>query len=189
MKQLLITIAVVVLMGCGKTQKSDTKIENQLVKTVTKSSQSKLNTSKVLSCCNSIHEAAANGEIDAVKAYLNDGADVNERDSDGLTPLHLVEKKEIAELLIAKGAELNPIDNFFKYTPLDFMKGEVGQDTINFLRKHGAKHGTIHSAAFGGEVEAVKEFLTAGTDVNAKDDGNVETHLHRAATFCHNEIV
>ena len=139
MKQLLITIAVVVLMGCGKTQKSDTKIENQLVKTVTKSSQSKLNTSKVLSCCNSIHEAAANGKIDAVKAHLNAGADVNERDSDGLTPLHLVEKKEIAELLIAEGAELNPIDNFFKYTPLDFMEGEVGQDTINFLRKHGGK--------------------------------------------------
>ena len=141
MKQLLITIAVVVLVGCGKTQKSDTKIENQLVKTVTKSSQSKLNTSKVLSCCNSIHEAAANGKIDAVKAHLNAGADVNERDSDGLTPLHLVEKKEIAELLIAKGAELNPIDNFFKYTPLDFMEGEVGQDTINFLRKHGGKTG------------------------------------------------
>ena len=139
MKQLLITIAALVLVGCGKTQKSDTKIENQLVKTVTKSSQSKLNTSKVLSCCNSIHEAAANGKIDAVKAYLNAGADVNERDSDGLTPLHLVEKKEIAELLIAKGAELNPIDNFFKYTPLDFMEGEVGQDTINFLRKHGGK--------------------------------------------------
>ena len=139
MKQLLITIAAVVLVGCGKTQKSDTKIENELVKTVTKSSQSKLNTSKVLSCCNSIHEAAANGEIDAVKAHLNAGADVNERDSDGLTPLHLVEKKEIAELLIANGAELNPIDNFFKYTPLDFMEGEVGQDTINFLRKHGGK--------------------------------------------------
>ena len=139
MKQLLITIAVVLLVGCGKTQKSDTKIENQLVKTVTKSSQSKLNTSKVLSCCNSIHEAAANGKIDAVKAYLNAGADVNERDSDGLTPLHLVEKKEIAELLIAKGAELNPIDNFFEYTPLDFMEGEVEQDTINFLRKHGGK--------------------------------------------------
>ena len=108
MKQLLITIAAVVLMGCGKTQKSDTKIENQLVKTVNKSSQSKLNTSKVLNCCNSIHEAAANGKIDAVKAYLNAGADVNERDSDGLTPLHLVEKKEIAELLIAKGVGVKP---------------------------------------------------------------------------------
>ena len=139
MKYLITTIAAVVLVGCGKTQKSDTKIENQLVKTVTKSSQSKLNTSKVLSCCNSIHEAAANGKIDAVKAHLNAGADVNERDSDGLTPLHLVEKKEIAELLIAKGAELNPIDNFFEYTPLDFMEGEVGQVTINFLRKHGGK--------------------------------------------------
>ena len=103
MKQLLLTIAALVLVGCGKTQKADTKIENQLAKTVTKSSQSKLNTSKIMSCCNSIHEAATNGKIDAEKAYLNAGADVNERDIDGLTPLHLVEKKEIAELLIAKG--------------------------------------------------------------------------------------
>ncbi len=139
MKQLLITLAVLVLVGCGMNQKSDTKLENQLVKTITNSSQSKINTGKVLSCCNSIHEAAANGKIDAVKAHLNAGANVNERDSDGLTPLHLVENKEIAELLIAKGAELNPIDNFFEYTPLDFMEGEVDQGTINFLRKHGGK--------------------------------------------------
>ena len=139
MKQLLITLAALVLVGCGKNQKSDTKLENQLVKTITNSSQSKINTGKVLSCCNSIHEAAANGKIDAVKAHLNAGANVNERDSDGLTPLHLVENKEIAELLIAKGAELNPIDNFFEYTPLDFMEGEVDQGTINFLRKHGGK--------------------------------------------------
>ena len=69
MKQLLITIAAVVLVGCGKNQKSDTKIENQLVKTIINSSQSKINTGKVLSCCNSIHEAAANGKIDAVKAH------------------------------------------------------------------------------------------------------------------------
>ena len=144
---ILITIAAVVLVGCEKTQNSDTEIESRLLKTVTKYSQSKLNIGKVLSWCNSIHEAAAKGKIDAVKAYLNVGADVNERDSDGLTPLHLVEKKEIAELLIAKGAELNPIDNFFKYTPLDFMEGEVGQDTINFLRKHGAKTGEELKAA------------------------------------------
>ena len=141
MKQLLITIAALVLVGCGKNQKSDPKLENQLVKTITNSSQSKINTGKVLSCCNSIHEAAANGKIDAVKVHLNAGANVNERDSDGLTPLHLVENKEIAELLIAKGAELNPIDNFFEYTPLDFMEGEVDKGTINFLRKHGAKTG------------------------------------------------
>ena len=108
MKLLLITIAVMVLVGCGKNKNSDTKIENQFVKTITNSYQSKINTGKVLSCCNSIHEAAANGKIDAVKAYLNAGADVNERDSDGLTPLHLVEKKEIAELLIAKGVGVKP---------------------------------------------------------------------------------
>ncbi len=39
----------------------------------------------------------------------------------------------------------------------------------DFLRKHGGKYGSIHTAAAGGDTEAVKEFLAAGADVNAKD--------------------
>ena len=138
---LLITIAAVLLTGCGKTQESGNKIENQLGKPIAESSQSKLNTDKVLSCCNSIHEAAAKGNIEGVKAHLAAGVDVNTEDSDGLTPLHFVEAKEVAELLIAKGANLNSNDNFFDFTPLDFMEGEVDQEIINLLRKHGGKTG------------------------------------------------
>ena len=41
---LLITIAAVLLTGCGKTQESGNKIENQLGKPIAESSQSKLNT-------------------------------------------------------------------------------------------------------------------------------------------------
>ncbi len=77
MKHLLFTtIAAVVLVGCGKTQKSGTKIENQLGKPIAESSQSKLNADEVVSCCNSIHEAAAKGNIEGVKAHLAAGVDV-----------------------------------------------------------------------------------------------------------------
>ncbi len=121
----LMTIAALLLIGCSNSHKSDPKLETS--------------TPKELSCCNSIHEAAAKGNIEAVQAHLAAGTNVNTKDNDGLTPLHLTETKEIAELLINKGAKLNPNDNFFDFTPLDFMEGEVDQETINLLREHGGK--------------------------------------------------
>ena len=44
----------------------------------------------------------------------------------------------------------------------------------------------IHKAAFDGNIEAVKQHIAAGTDVNAKDDG--VTPLHSAATYGRKEI-
>jgi len=62
--------------------------------------------------------------------------------------------------------------------------------TADLLRKHGGKHGTIYSAVRGGDVEAVKDFLAAGADVNAKDSagGHWKTPLHYAAGHGHKEI-
>ena len=85
------------------------------------------------------NEATSKGNIAAVQAHLASGTNVNAKDNDGLTPLHLAETMEIAELLIAKGAKLNSVDNFFDFTPLDFMEGEVDQEIIDLLRKHGGK--------------------------------------------------
>ena len=125
MKHVLITITAVLIAGCSNSYQS--------------TPASEASTEKALSCCNSIHEATSKGNIEAVQAHLAAGTDVNAKDKDGLTPLHLAETKEIAELLIAKGAELNSVDNFFDFTPLDFMEGEVDQETTNLLRKHGGK--------------------------------------------------
>ena len=76
MKQLLITIAAVVLVGCGES---------------------------------SIHQAAGDGNIEAIKRHLEAGTDVNAKVKDGLTPLHssaIHGHKEITELLIDKGADV-----------------------------------------------------------------------------------
>ena len=45
---------------------------------------------------------------------------------------------------------------------------------------------SIHKAASGGNIEAVKQHIAAGTDVNAKSDGR--TPLHWAAYSGHKEI-
>ena len=86
--------------------------------------------------------AAAAGDFEAVKEFLDTGADVNPKD--GIlesTPLYaaaLGGHKEIAELLLANGAGVNAIivsAPFQGKTPLDWANGE----TADLLRKHGGK--------------------------------------------------
>ena len=58
----------------------------------------------------SIHEAVNVGNIEAVKQHLTDGTDVNAMNYPGRTPLHSAVangRKGIAELLIAKDADVN----------------------------------------------------------------------------------
>ena len=47
---------------------------------------------------------------------------------------------------------------------------------------------SIHDAAMKGNIEAVKQHLAAGTDVNAKGGWPKGTPLHRAASVGHKEI-
>ena len=143
----------------------------------------------------SIHIAARAGHIEAVKRHLA-GANVNAKattagDRIDWTPLHEAATeahKEVVELLIASGADANAKD-YGGDTPLDVAEDD---EIITLLRKHGGKHGTIHGAARGGDIEAVKEFLATGTDVNAKaswTDRIDWTPLHEAASIGHKEIV
>ena len=87
----------------------------------------------------SIHEAAFDGNIEAVKQHIAGGTDVNAKNKYERTPLHHAAysgHKEIAELLIEKGADVNAKDHNGE-TPLDVAEGE----TADLLRKHGGKTG------------------------------------------------
>jgi len=116
-----------------------------------------------------IWEAAEEGNVEAVKQHLAAGADVNAKNILGWTPLHTAAffgQKEAVELLIAKGADVNA-KNDHDETPLD--SAFINKETAALLRKHGGKHSTINTAAQTGDIEAIKEFLIAGSDVNTKD--------------------
>ena len=113
MKQLLITIAAVLVVGCSKPPPPDI----------------------------SIHGAAWKGNIEAIKQHLAAGTDVNEKDGDDRTPLHRAAShghKEIVELLIAKGADVNAKDNGGN-TPLDRAIDLKRTETADLLLKHGGK--------------------------------------------------
>mgnify|MGYP000545378457 FL=1 len=83
-------------------------------------------------------DAAEKGNIEAVKWHLDAGADVNAQDNDiRWTPLHVAAAfghKEIAELLIAKGADVNakskrgtPLSNAVKSGDKEIVEWWVGQ--------------------------------------------------------------
>ena len=94
-----------------------------------------------------IWEAAKQGNLEAVKQHLADGADVNAKDKYGLTPLHYAAwqgRNEIVELLTANGADVNAKD---------------------------VDGGTpLHEAASDGRKEVVELLIDNGADVNVKDD-------------------
>jgi cytohesin len=109
-----------------------------------------------------LHQAA----LANVKAIRTVGVDLNAKDEDGATHWYdddmvLLEQKEIAELLIDKGANVNAKDAWGG-TPL-------------------------HKAAANGKKEVAELLIAAGADVNAKT--NNDTPLHAAASHGQTEVV
>ena len=87
-----------------------------------------------------IHQAAYDGDIQAVKQHLDDGTEVNAKDGTGRTPLHWaawVGHKEIAELLITAGADVNAKAEFGE-TPLHTAVSNDHKEIIELLIKEGA---------------------------------------------------
>jgi len=187
MKHLLLTtIAAVLLVGCGLVRNPEG---------------------------GALRSAAIDGNIEAVKRHLAAGANVNAPNTYGWTALYFASSrghKEIVELLIANGAYVNQMSDR-GITPLDGAidpsRGSKSQphppftqptldrypETADLLRKHGGKTReeleALIDAIKNGDIEAVKKFLPAGTDVNLKVWNNISrTPLHQAARSRRKEI-
>ena len=89
----------------------------------------------------SLLEAVRRGDLQRVKDFLANGADVNAKRGDFTTPLHLAAQgghKEIAELLIANGVDVNAKKNNGR-TPLDRAIWINETEIADLIRKHGGK--------------------------------------------------
>ena len=90
-----------------------------------------------------LHVAAQKGHKDIVERLLAQGADVNAKNRDGVTPLHMVAHaghKDVVEILLAQGANVNAED-IDALTPLDYARKQGKSEVATLLSQHGGKSG------------------------------------------------
>jgi ankyrin repeat protein len=156
--QLIAIVAAVLVVGCGESQQSAPAPEVKPAEPVAEAAQPKPPTAKAPDI--SINRAASEGNIEAVKQYLADGADVNAKDEGG-------------------------------WSVLDNALGSNNEELINFVKANGGKSNadkSIFIASGIGDLEAVKQHLATGADVNAKLDRGY-TALHYAVGNGRREVV
>ena len=139
----------------------------------------------------SIHVAAQMGNIDKVKALLDQGIDVDIKDKAGMTPLLLAisnKHNEVAKFLIERGADVNA-GNRQGIVPLYRALWNQDLEMVKLLLANGANvnaqhaqtgYTPLHWAAMMDNKEIVELVLAAGGNVNAKSNSG-ETPLDVAA--------
>jgi ankyrin repeat protein len=144
-------------------------------------------------------KAVKAGDLNAVRALLKSGSDVNQRSGDGSTPLLWAVNSanlEIARALIAAKANLDAA-NEFGVTPLLHASGTGDAAMAELLLRSGANPSKAHpegqtpllAAARSGSVATVRHLLARGVDVNHAESFQKTTALMWAAAEGHIDVV
>ncbi len=95
-----------------------------------------------------LHDAARKGDIDAVRALLHQGSQINEKNWYGQTPLILSVRAghyTVARFILEKGADVNACD-MERYTPIHWAAQYGYDDIVTCLLEYGADVNTMDNA-------------------------------------------
>ena len=141
-----------------------------------------------------IHDAAKSGDVAAITAALDAGADINAVDGGG-TPLYFAVRRghlAAAKLLIERSADVNAATNFGSALLAAVAKSKI--ELINLLLEKGANpnavfdgNAVLHAAARLSCLDCLKALVAAGADVNALTR-DMESPLHLARRLGNRDI-
>ncbi len=151
-----------------------------------------------LSC---IQLSAYQGELAKVRSFVEQGTDVDARDSDGATALHyaaLRGNQDVVEFLVGRGADVNAKDKVYGFIPLHYVDG-IHADGIHVVELFIAKGANVNakdrwgwtpldSAAESGRLAVAKLLIKAGANVNSRYAWG-QTPLNWAADRGHTAVV
>jgi len=109
--------------------------------------------------------------IAAVKQMIDDGVDVNQQDTNGISALHYAGTVEIAQMLLDAHANIDHQQNHLNATPLMYAVKRSLPELVKLLLDRGAdvnlqdKYGNtaLHHVS---DAEIAKMLIEAGVDVN-----------------------
>ena len=142
-----------------------------------------------------VADAAREGDLEAVRALLLEGADVNAAHGDGMTALHWAAERgdaPLAGVLLSAGANPEAVTRIGHYTPLHVAARAGHEAVVIELVESGADVGArasnggatpLHLAAAAGDAEVVRALLANGADVNARETEWGQTPLVFAASW------
>ncbi len=140
-----------------------------------------------------VADAAQANDMAQVRALLQQGADVNAPQPDGLTALHWAAvngSQEIVDVLLYAGASLEPRTRVGGYTPLHLAARSGKATIVRSLLERGAEVDqwtstgvtALHFAAQANDAEAIRALVAHGADINALDGFQSRTPLVFAAS-------
>lgn len=126
-----------------------------------------------------LHGAAFKNDVARVRTLVEQGSDVNAKDSQGVTPLHYAAQMghiEIMEILISRGADVNVSTSKDGAAPIHLASANGQLEAVRLLTKHGAnvnkannyRATPLHFAADHGYAAIVSLLIDHGASVNAK---------------------
>ncbi|WP_431833422.1 ankyrin repeat domain-containing protein [Cytobacillus oceanisediminis] len=159
---------VILLQGCVSDNNADTKTQEKEVREDMDMSESLL-------------QAAERRETETIKRLIEEGADINKKDSDGRTAAMIAAYNndvETSKVLIKAGADVNIQDNM-KNNPFLYAGAEGYVEILKLTIEAGADPAIMNRyggtalipASEHGHIDAIKELLTkTDIDVNHVND-------------------